>query len=62
MAENFMRIPKKALVTTKTLLRRDIANYLLENRKRDAQRFIDQVQAEQTQKDIGNYIKHMKTK
>ena len=62
MALKFIKVPKKALTTTKQLLRKPKIKYLIDNRERDTLRFIAQVQAPQTQKDIGNYINAMKKK
>ena len=60
MAERIITIPYKAIGLTKQLLREDLANYLRENRKVDAEKFISQVQAEETQKNIGRYLAALK--
>ena len=60
MAERIIAIPYKAIGLTKQLLREDLANYLRENREVDAKKFISQVQAEETQMNIGRYLAALK--
>ena len=60
MAKQIIAVPHKAIGLTKQLLREDLANYLRENRKEDAVKFIRQVQAEETQLNIGRYLAAMK--
>ena len=59
-AEKLLKVPSKPVALTKQLLRRELLDYLEKNKERDARRFIAQVQAEQTQTDIGNFLKAMK--
>jgi len=60
MAKQIIAVPHKAVGLTKQLLREDLANYLRENRKQDAEKFISQVQAEETQQNIGRYLAALK--
>ena len=60
MANRIITIPHKAIGLTKQLIREDLASYLRENRKSDAEKFIKQVQAEETQKNIGKYLAALK--
>ena len=60
MAKQIISVPHKAIGLTKQLLREDLANYLRENRKEDADKFISQVQAEETQLNIGRYLAALK--
>ena len=59
-AQKLLKVPSKPVALTKQLLRRELLDYLEKNKERDARRFIAQVQAEQTQTDIGNFLKAMK--
>ena len=54
------RVPNKPVALTKQLLRAPHLEYLRVNRIEDAKRFTAQVQAEQTQKDIGHFLAAMK--
>ena len=60
MANGIVRVPYKAIRLTKQLMREDLANYLRENQKEDAYKFISQVQAEETQMNIGRFLAAMK--
>jgi len=60
MANGIVHIPYKAIRLTKQLMREDLANYLRENQKEDAYKFISQVQAEETQMNIGRFLAAMK--
>ena len=60
MATGIVHVPYKAIRLTKQLMREDLANYLRENRKEDAYKFISQVQAEETQMNIGRFLAAMK--
>jgi len=59
-AIRILRVPPKPVALTKQLLRAPYLDYLKANRECDAQRFIAQVQAEQTQRDIGQFLEAMK--
>jgi 3,2-trans-enoyl-CoA isomerase len=58
----WLRVPSKARIITKTLLRQETANKLINKKTADTEVFVSLVGSAPVQKDLGRYIAAMKAK